>query len=100
MTAAALKAARRVATMFDLKAAWAKFSGEFWEGFAAARAKAPIDTPNPFAVLSESEINAMIDAAMRVSYAEGAAQAIAAEFDAMARLRPTESSPHESATLH
>jgi hypothetical protein len=95
--------------MFDLKAAWARFSADFWRGYETARAKAPIDTPNPFAPLSEAEIKAMISAAMRAAFESGYDSGVQAERARIAAAwaverdtvgRPTESHAPESATLH
>jgi hypothetical protein len=72
---------RDLLALTAIKAAWAEFIGSFWAGYDAARARAqPALAPgNPFAGLSEDEIKAMIEPAMRAAYVEGVAVGVTAE---------------------
>lgn len=77
MTAAALKAARRGARMFDLfrrlKADAARFSGAFWTGFEQARAHDREFAGTPFEGLSVDEVKATLAAAIRGAHDAGMA---------------------------
>jgi hypothetical protein len=57
-----------------LKAAWVRFSAEFWRGYEAARAQSAPLAGNPFSSLSEDVFKAMIEPAMRAAYVEAAVE--------------------------